>query len=350
MSKTSATPHPALAAHTSLLPADLPAEGTWLQLLPAGEVTGRDGRGPYRVGDEADMQRIIAATLERTKATDLFVDYCHQAFFGAIPGVGGTAPAAGWIKELQARPDGIWGRVEWTAAAAEAIRGKEYRYLSPVFASDASGRVLWIFNAGLINTPNFELEAVAASDRSLSIQEHDMKRIAAELGLGDTATEDDIVAAVRTMKSAHSTVAAAVGLQAQATADAITAAIAAKAPDPAKFVPIEQYLAVQSALSDTQKTGAKAKAETAVAEAIAAGKVAPATKDWAMSYASQDLAGFQAFVKAAPVIVSPQAQNPNPERKPTTGAVDLSDTDLAVQAQMGLSKDVFEAARKKETV
>ena len=350
MSKTSATPLRALSAHTSLLPAELPAEGTWIQLLPAGEVKGRDGRGPYRVGDEADMQQIVDATLKRAQATDLFVDYCHQAIFGAIPGVGGTAPAAGWIKQLQVRPDGIFGRVEWTPAGAEKIRAGEYRYLSPTFFSDAAGRVLLIFNASLINTPNFELEAVAASDRSLSIQEHDMKRIAAELGLGETATEDDIVAAVRTMKSAHSTVAAAVGLQAQATADAITAAIAAKAPDPAKYVPIEQYLAAQSALSTLQKDGAKAKAETVVAEAIAAGKVAPATKEWALAYASQDPAGFEAFVKAQPVIVSPQAQNPNPEKKPLAGAVDLSASDLQVQTQMGLSKEVFEAARKKETV
>ena len=349
MPDPSATPIPALSAHTSLLPADLPAEGTWLQLLPAGEVSGRDGRGPYRVGTQADMQRIVDATLARTKATDLFVDYCHQAVFGAIPGVGGTAPAAGWIKELQVRPDGIWGRVEWTAAAAEKIRAGEYRYLSPTFFNDAAGRVLVIFNASLINTPNFELAAVAASDRGLSTQEHDMKRIAAELGLGETATEDDIVAKVRTMKSAHTTVAAAVGLQAQASADAITAAIAAKVPDPSKFVPIEQYLSVQTSLAELQKDGAKAKAEAAVAEAIAAGKVAPATKDWAMSYAAQDLAGFQSFVKAAPVIVSPQAQNPTPDKKPETGAVDLSTSDLQVQAQMGLSKDAFEAARKKET-
>lgn len=348
MQTRTATPLPALSAHTALLPADLPAEGTWLQLLPAGEVTGRDGRGPYLVGDEADMRQIVDATLKRTKATDLFVDYDHQAVFGAIPNVGGNAPAAGWIKELQVRPDGIWGRVEWTSAATEKIRAKEYRYLSPVFFNDASGRIRWIFNAGLINTPNFELEAVAASDRSLSIQEHDMKRIAAELGLGETATEDDIVAAVRTMKSAHSTVAAAVGLQAQATADAITAAIAAKAPDPAKFVPIEQYNAVQSSLADLQKSGSMAKVDAAVAGAIAAGKVAPASKDWALSYASQDFAGFESFVKTAPVIVSPQAQNPHSERKPTVGAADLDATDLQVQSQMGISKEAFVKAREQE--
>ncbi len=249
MRQTSAIPLRALSVHTALLPADLPAEGTWIQLLPAGTVSGRDGRGPYVVGDRPAMEAIVAATVARSKATDLYVDYDHQAIFGAVPGVGGNAPAAGWIKDLQVRDDGIWGRVEWTAAAAEKLRAGEYRYLSPVFKSDDAGRIQWIFNAGLINTPNLELAAVAASDRGLSTQEHDMKRIAAELGLGEDASEDAILAQVRTMKTTVGTVASAVGLQAQASAEALTAAIAAKI-DPTKFVPMEQHLQVQTQLKD----------------------------------------------------------------------------------------------------
>ena len=346
MSHPSASLLPALSAHTALLPTDVPAEGTWIQLLPAGEVRGRDGRGPYLVGDRAAMEAIVAATVERARATDLCVDYDHQAIFAAVPGVGGNAPAAGWIKDLQVRDDGIWGRVEWTTAAAERIRAGEYRYLSPVFKNDDAGRVRWLFNAGLVNTPNFELAPVAASDRGL-IEEHDMKRIAAELGLGDDASEDAILARVRTITSTRDAVAAAVGLQAQSSAEALTAAIAAKI-DPAKYVPIDMHLAVQSQLAELQRATKTAKATTAVEDAMKAGKIAPAMKDWALTYASADPAGFDAFVASAPAIVAPSRAGAVPP--PAVADAALSDEDLQVQSQMGLSKDAFEAARKKEAV
>lgn len=37
----------------------------WVQLLPLGKFSGRDGRGPYRIADLAAAQKIVAATLER---------------------------------------------------------------------------------------------------------------------------------------------------------------------------------------------------------------------------------------------------------------------------------------------
>ncbi|RWE48621.1 MAG: hypothetical protein EOS24_34125, partial [Mesorhizobium sp.] len=105
--------------------------------------------GPWVTGDKASMEQIVANTRQYAGSTDLAIDYDHQTVFGAIPGVGGKAPAAGWIKELQARDDGIFGRVEWTAAASAAIKAGEYRYLSPVFFHEkTTGRVLAIRMAG----------------------------------------------------------------------------------------------------------------------------------------------------------------------------------------------------------
>src|SRR3546814_1790477 len=76
---------------------------------------------------------------------------------------GGRAPASGWIKELQKRDDGIYGRIEWTAAARQALAAGEYRYISPVFNHDKiGGRVRAILRAGLTNTPALELAAVAS--------------------------------------------------------------------------------------------------------------------------------------------------------------------------------------------
>src|SRR4051794_27295866 len=102
-----------VASHAaSLTAAD--AAGAWVQLTPAGTFSGRDGRGPYDAGDKSEMDHIVARTRQLAGSTDLVVDYDHQSVFAAVPGVGGPAKAAGWIKELQVRDAGIFGRVEWT--------------------------------------------------------------------------------------------------------------------------------------------------------------------------------------------------------------------------------------------
>ena len=50
--------------------------------------------------------------------------------------------AAGWFKGLELRENGdeLWGEVEWTPKAAEAIRNKEYRFVSPSFVKDHTTR------------------------------------------------------------------------------------------------------------------------------------------------------------------------------------------------------------------
>ncbi|MBN8918892.1 MAG: hypothetical protein J0I31_25215, partial [Rhizobiales bacterium] len=192
--------------------------------MPAGAFAGRDGRGPYDSGDIAMMQRIVEATLRRAGSAEIVVDYDHQSIFAAVPEVGGRAPAAGWIKELQVRPEGIFGRVEWTAAAAAAIRGVEYRYLSPVFQHDKAGKVQLILSAGLTNSPNLEIAAVAART-DLNATGETMEPIAKALGLPADASEAAIIAAIGTLTSAHSAIAAAAGLAAGATSTEIVTAV-----------------------------------------------------------------------------------------------------------------------------
>ncbi len=138
----------------------------WVRLFPIGVIQGRDGRGPYRLDDLAHAQRVVASSLSAAGGTDIPVDYDHQIPFGVRDGVAGNAPAAGWIKALAARVDGIWAKIDWTAAATAKIKAREYRYISPYFSFDsASGSLTRIWNAGLLNLPNFtELAAVAGAD------------------------------------------------------------------------------------------------------------------------------------------------------------------------------------------
>ncbi|MFV1979492.1 MAG: phage protease, partial [Myxococcota bacterium] len=66
-------------------------------------------------------------------ATDTPIDYEHQTLGGSYASPNGQAPAAGWIKAIEAEPGvGLIASIEWTEQAKQMLAAKEYRYLSPV--------------------------------------------------------------------------------------------------------------------------------------------------------------------------------------------------------------------------
>jgi phage I-like protein len=358
--------------------------GSWVQILPNGTFSARDGRGPYTTGDKASMQRIVANSVRFKGSTDIVIDYDHQSVFGAVPGVGGKAPAAGWIKELQVRDDGIYGRVEWTEAAASAIKSKEYRYLSPVYAHDRkTGNVILVRMAALTNTPGLDLEQVALSafftftDTNENTGET-MKKLFAALGLAEGTSEDAAVVAVQSLMTGISALAVMSGLTpaakiddvvlavqsttAHAKAVALAAGLAENAPsaevvvavqsavasatvDPAKYVPVDVVVAMQTQLNALTTATLADKAETAVMKAIEEGKVSPALKDWALNLAKKDMVAFEAFTAKAPSIKYGQVVPP----KTGDASEPLSQEDTAIMTQLGLSEADFIAQRKKET-
>lgn len=126
----------------------------WIQLVPAGTVETVDDRGPFYV---KNLQSIIKASFANAKATHwaLPVDYEHSIDIAAPKGQ--PAPAAGWISEMQARDDGIWGLVEWTPKAFNQIKDREYRFLSPVLGSNLQNDVQLIVRESLTNNPAITL-------------------------------------------------------------------------------------------------------------------------------------------------------------------------------------------------
>jgi phage I-like protein len=92
--------------------------------------------------------------------TRICVDYEHLSLKPTKPGDG---KAAGWIVELELREHDteLWAKVEWTPAGAEAIRGKEYQFISPVIASgfvtNAGEKIgTTLLNAALTNNPQLQ--------------------------------------------------------------------------------------------------------------------------------------------------------------------------------------------------
>ena len=134
----------------------------WVHLFPGdGEVKGRDGRA-WQLLDPAAL--VLAF---QSAGIDLPVDYEHQNDTPEAK-LNGPVPAAGWIKELRADDGGVWGRVEWTATAAELIGRKEYRYLSPSFLFHPQTRqIVRLKGAGLVHNPNLHLTALASQEDAM---------------------------------------------------------------------------------------------------------------------------------------------------------------------------------------
>jgi hypothetical protein len=122
----------------SLLPTTLPSETparSWIQLAKVGSFTSnRYGSFEISREDLAMMSRNFHEVMPKPP-TELPIDFDHLSIDVKKPGDG---IAAGWLKALQLRKDGdeLWGLAEWTPRAAEAIRNREYRFISPSFVKD----------------------------------------------------------------------------------------------------------------------------------------------------------------------------------------------------------------------
>lgn len=329
-----------IAALAVALPSGLAPSA--LRLLPAGRFKAADGSGrPSGIPDgwrldAARASALVAAAADRQ--SDYVIDWEHQTLNAAANGQ--PAPAAGWYKRLEwRRDDGLYAvDVRWTPRAAAMIADGEYRYISPVFSYGADGEVLALGPAALTNNPGLDgLTDLAALSAYFPQEDSPMKNLLLALGLAETATEAEALAALNALKATHTT--------------SLTAAAVA---DPAQYAPITTLTAIQGELANANTrlatlTAEKQSAEVAavVAEGLAAGKLTPATKEWAAGLGKANLAALQAFLAAAPVIVKP-GDTQSGGRDPGTGgagADGLTETEIAVCKAMGMAHKDFVAAR-----
>lgn len=290
------------------LPLDSGDGDGWYHLLPAGEFSGRDGRGPYLNDRPEAIQSAFADW-----GMPLAIDYHHQS--ENAENQSGLVPAAGWGHEIGIRDGAVWTRIEWTPAAQQAIANKEVMYLSPVFDYDArTGRVLRIVMAGLTNTPNLDLESLTSHAQGGPMDEL-VERICYVLNLPLTSTPPEIMAHVQRVvdylggqggaaatEEAMQQAANALGLAADAKWPDIARAAASRL-DAGRFVPKAEFERVSHELETLKQATAAAEVETAVREAMQARKILPAQQEVMRALASRDPEGFKAFIAAQPEIV-----------------------------------------------
>ncbi|WP_395505957.1 phage protease [Ectopseudomonas hydrolytica] len=270
------------------LSADVPE---WVEVLPPGPtVTGRDGRTwSY------DPAEVLAATKAHSAGADLPFDYVHATELKAPQGE--DAPASGWAREYRINERGaIEARVEWTAKARNAIAEREYRYISPVFTYDDTGRIHRFSSFGLVNKPNLLTKALNAEQPTTENIPMLAAAIRAALGLPETATEEEAVAAIKALKEAKE-----------------TALNSEKAPSLQLYVPRGDYDALeQRAVNAEQQLKQRDKDEldkainSEIDAALKAGKITPATKAYHLAACQEEggLERFREFVKAAPSVTA----------------------------------------------
>ncbi|NII74212.1 phage I-like protein [Dyella sp. SG562] len=362
----------ALAACTFELTA--PADGSnlvSLQLTPTGDFKPWDGRdlpsGHWHI-DQAVAAKVISNFTARRN--DRVLDYEHQTLLAEKNGQ--PAPAAGWIKGLEWREgSGLWGTVELTARAGDAIAAKEYRYVSPVFSFDRrTGDVLDIQMAAITNNPAIDgmeplaLRAAATFGIQLDTEETTMKKsllatAIALLALNANATEEDAVAALTARLEADplAKVRKALGVEANVTEDVLvtactalktkadTAATAAQ-PDPAKFVPVS---VVEDLKKDLAVLSAKVQGddvEKLVEKGLADGRLLKGQAEWARNLGKSDLAALTAYLDTAQPIVALTATQTANRRAPVADKDNnLTEEELAVCSATGIDPKDFAAAK-----
>lgn len=289
-----------------------------ISVLPFGHVVSQ--KGEFDVDEEslAAMKAQIAG-----RGVDLVVDYEHQTL------TGDRAPAAGWVKELFAEDGYIKARVEWTLPAKQYLENKEYRYLSPVITvRKADNKATGLHSLALTNTPAISgMNPIVNSstfEGGYTNMNELIKKLAAALGLGEDAGEEQIFEALsacmeenKALKEAadgkkpgdgrqgedgkqppeedavvvNKAVCELLGLKAGASAaEAAAVIMSLKGGIDGRVKALEEQLADRDA-------------EEAVELALKGGKITPAQKGWAKDYALKSPEGFKTFLEKAPQVV-----------------------------------------------
>lgn len=318
-----------------------------VRLLPAGEFKSSDGSGrPHDVTswklDAATAAILIARNQARQSRR--VVDYEHQTFRAAENGR--PAPAAGWIDSLEWREgDGLYAHIEWTEAAARMIAAGEYRFISPVFPYDSTGRPTEIRAAGLTNDPGLDgltdLAALTAfftpPDEETAVNEL-LKKLLGALGLPETTSEADALAGVTALKAKADE---------QTTKIAALTAQVGQAPDPSKYVAVATMQTMQTELATLKAEAVGREVATLVDAAMKEGRLLPAQKEWAENLGKADLAALKSYVAATPANPALAAMQSN-GKDMGGGKSTPSDADLAVMKALGLTADEYAKGKIEE--
>jgi hypothetical protein len=153
-----------------------PPDG-WYQIEPKGEHPNH-AAGVIQVIDDEAMRSIaeqfnqdaVAGTLRH--GNELLID--HEHFSDQLDK---ETRAYGWLVELQAREDGIYGRVRWSKTGKEAVDGGDYRFFSTEYAQKDCGECQVASGEGAVNAEPGEPDGETGQDASLATRHSTLARV-----------------------------------------------------------------------------------------------------------------------------------------------------------------------------
>ncbi len=237
-------------------------------IVPWGEV--RSASGDFIVDAESARAAVEAFAAQ---ANELPIDYEHQTLGGRYASPSGQAPAAGWVRRLEAvEGEGLVAEVTWTDRARALIAGREYRYLSPVvIVRKDDRRLVALHSAALTNKP--AIHGMSPIVNRASVGGDDLAD-----GEAETHEEDGL------MGSALDGLREELGLDASVEGEDVLVAAS------------ERLAALRA---DRRQREAKEK----VTAAMKAGKLTSAQKGWATELILRDPETFDLWLSEAPVVV-----------------------------------------------
>jgi phage I-like protein len=183
-------------------------DGEWLQLSPLGDFPHAQGlQRVDRTAAEAMANHFNGILASAKRA--LFGGVPFYVGHPDVPNMANDYPdkgAKGWIKALEARADGLYGRVEWNPRGTELIANKEYKFFSPFWeakeiGSEAGRRVyqpMQLLSVGFTNTPNLPVKPLANDRLALA-------PLANVLGLDEASSAEVILKTVETLANQKAT-------------------------------------------------------------------------------------------------------------------------------------------------
>ena len=326
-----------------------PSVKTELQIFPSTEVAGEvyhpSQEGPLKL-DNDFFEQCVQSFEE--SGIDIMVDYNHASGMALSESDGA---AAGFITELRYDDNGLWGTVEWNERGLKSITAKEYKYLSPEWATHqydkGTGEVKEqgkLYALGLTNRPYLEglLEAVATASENNNeglIMTNDENLILAEEPVEGEAAEEQT-----------ETTADAVTEPAETAAEETTDAAATEATILASQAKAEAALAALREVQAEQRN-------SLIMSAQDAGKITPAMLAGVQKYsdtlgaldtADGGLGELKEFLGNLPIqTFSAEVGEPGDQSQETD---ELSETDRVMASRLGISVEQMKKFGNARTI
>ena len=187
-----------------------------VQLSPFGEFTLHDGgkrNGTVQHCSKAAFEALVA-NWKAAGSPDVLVDVDHASARG------GSTEAAAWCNSLEVDDNGLQGVFNLTPKGLELVKNRSYRFVSPGWTLSPDGTPVSLCSVALTNRPNLPVKPVVNSggtggrdpddpnNTKGNPEMEDIAEIAAALGLPETATKEDILAAAKAMRDREAQAAA----------------------------------------------------------------------------------------------------------------------------------------------